>query len=301
MWIVAALATLMVALGASPAAGATADQADITGLESWAASVALGEVGQYETSTNIVANGTRGYGDFGGAWCGDFAQWVLERSSVNLANGGGRPANWNFRLARNWSFDAWPAYGRKRPASTKDALPGDFIVHNDNGTRTQDGHVSMVVKNTNNPAIVWTVGGNESDQVRLRQTNLDGTGGYTYGRTLVSITEMRYPSVDLTFGTSTVGSAQFDRISGAYGPLVKVNGLRYGSTQYTTTQIDTNYRLAATNRDTGERRNYMPRNYISTINFRDIRLVRINSTAIDSAQVTYPGANLTGKPVSSAW
>jgi hypothetical protein len=300
-FLIALFATLVLA---APAGAATAEQGDLTGLESWAAAVALGEVGQAESSENWVSNG-RGYGDFGGAWCGDFAQWVLERSNVNIY-AGGRPSGWNFRLARNWSFDAWLGYGRKRPASTKDAVPGDFIVHNDNGTRTAGGHVSMVVKNTNNPAIVWTVGGNEGgghavDGVRLRQTNLDGKGGYTYGRTLVTITEMRYPSTDLKFGTGTVGSVQFDRISGAYGPLVKVNGLKYGSTQYTTSQIDANYRLEATNRDTGVRSRFMPRNYISTINYRDIRIVRISGSALDSAQVTHPGPNLSGKQVSSAW
>ncbi len=289
--------TLIGALSTTPSLAATAEQADVTGIEKWATTVALNEVGNYEVKTNQVKF-RRGYGDFGGAWCADFMQWVLEKTNIRHDLGG--RGTFSYRIARAWGVYGQNGYGRKRPASTKDAMPGDLIVHGDNNTANTGGHVSMVVQATNDPAWVWTVGGNEKDRVRLRKTNLMAKGGYKAPRSLVTLTEMRFPSIDLMRGSTKVGSAQLERVGGGYGPLLRVNGLTYGSSAYTPAQINGNYRLEAVNRDTGALVNLTPTSLISTINYRNIRLVRLTGER-DSARVSYPAVSRAGKAASDNW
>jgi len=289
--------TLIGALSTTPSLAATAEQADVTGVEKWATTVALNEVGNHEVKKDQVKF-RRGYGDFGGAWCGDFVHWVLEKTNIRHDLGG--RGKFNHQAARAWGVYGQRGYGRKRPASTKDAMPGDLIIHNDNNTASTGGHVSMVVQATNDPAWVWTVGGNEGNAVRLRMTNLMAKGGYKDPRSLVTLTEMRFSSINLTRGSSKVGSAQLERVGGGYGPLVRVNGLAYGSSSYTPAQINENYRFEAVHRDTGALVNLAPTAWVSTFNYRNIRLVRVTGGR-DSAQVSYPAVSRAGKATSGKW
>lgn len=174
--------------GAAPviSAGATrTSRTDRAALASRIVAIASAEVGTVEDppgSNHVVG---KPYGTTGGAWCANFATWVLHSAGIDPA-GRGRGA-FNTNIARAWSVYG-PVNGYGRMATRHDARVGDLLVDYYDGTPTIGGHVSIVVRVgvDGRGDLVETVGGNESDGVRLTVKDLDDRTRY-----LVTLAELR--------------------------------------------------------------------------------------------------------------
>lgn len=167
-------------------------------------------------------------------WCAEFVTWVLKQNGIAV-NGDGRPS-FNYRIARAWAYYGAGNGGYVRDASSHhNAMVGDLLVDNYDGTANAGGHISIVVGLGGDPNdnYVWTIGGNESNGVRLQKKSLDLSN-----RELVTLGELRHQKTTLWHPNSAgdyivnVGSVSFDRFFSDGKPSTQVTKVVDGGTTY---------------------------------------------------------------------
>lgn len=250
-----------------------------TMTESKIAFNASSQVGVRETSTNFVAG--KPYAQERVEWCGDFVRWVMQASGINLGANGRTGLATSYRVARAWAYYGPGGGGYGRWGTARDAMPGDILVDNYNGTASTGGHVSIVVETGlyGQPNLVRTVGGNESDSVKseAKDTNVGG-------RYLITLAELRQQTVAMAGG----GAVVFTRFQSGFGAIVKIHSIwAPEKIYYTPYDLKYNvYRLRARNAFTGATEYFTTDTTIASEYYRNVTLVKFNGLASITVMAT---------------
>lgn len=242
---------------------------------------AASQIGVRESGTNYVAG--KPYGQIGAAWCGDFVRWVLQASGIDITANGRGALGSSYAVARAWAYYGANGGGYGRWGWMRDAMPGDLLIDNYNGTPSTGGHISIVIdSNINGQSnLVRTVGGNESDSVRDQIKDLN-----TNGRYLVTLRELRAQSVPMFGG----GAAVFDRFQSGYGGIVKVTSIWAPGKIYVGAELaNSAYRIRTRNAFTGEINYWRADTAIASELYRNVTLVVVIGTNryMDIATLTH--------------
>ena len=110
-----------------------------------------------------------------GAWCADFASWIMYQAGAPLKN----PHTGGWRIPGTFTLrEYYEANDRFKPANSGyQPLPGDVAIYHN--SPVFGDHTNIVLKNDN--SVLTTVGGNEANRIRVfvnHDKQYDGLLGY---------------------------------------------------------------------------------------------------------------------------
>jgi hypothetical protein len=240
-----------------------------TSLEAGIVLTAYSQVGVRETSTNFVRG--KQYAQFHDEWCADFVRWVMGKNGISPTDSGRtRMAN-TYRVARAWAYNGAIGGGWVRSGKTNDAMPGDLLIDHYNGTPTAGGHISIVVETNigGHRNLVKTVGGNESNAVRLSEKDLNDNGRY-----LVTLAELRVQKQVMANGAVVA----FERFQSPFGAALQIKAIAYEGKLYTGQYQLAGFALAGTNITNGRVELKSANDPIPTEIWRNIYIARAGVT-----------------------